>query len=104
MAKFGPGNNANPSGRPKVALEFKARCQKAVTEVVIDRWISEVETMGENWVKCSELLANYGMGKPAQAVEVTGTIVESEATRVLSDVELRKLIAVTATDALATTH
>jgi hypothetical protein len=102
MAKFGPGNNANPSGRPKVAQEFKARCQKAVTETVLAKWIAEVESGGEHWVKCSELLANYGMGKPSQSVEVVAPPVESEQLEQLSDGDLRALIA--ATSDAATTH
>lgn len=103
MAKFGPGNNANPSGRPKVVQEFKARCQKAVTETVLEKWIAEVESGGENWVKCSELLANYGMGKPAQAVELGGKV-EHERVELDPDKRLAVIDALRASGTDETTH
>jgi hypothetical protein len=63
---FVKGKSGNPNGRPKVADEFRAKARKAVDEHVLKAWIAEVESLGENWVKCSELLAAYGYGKPAQ--------------------------------------
>jgi hypothetical protein len=65
---FQKGNPGGP-GRPKAFSEFREKARKAVDEHVLKRWISEVETMGEHWVKCSELLASYGYGKPVQPVE-----------------------------------
>lgn len=67
--KFGPGNCANPTGRPKVADEFRAKARKAVDEHVLDAWIDEVTSRGKEWAKCSELLAAYGYGKPSQPLE-----------------------------------
>jgi hypothetical protein len=67
--QFGPGNRANPSGRPKVAEEFRAKCRRAVDAKCIAAWINEIETMGDEWVRCSELLASYGYGKPTQHLE-----------------------------------
>ena len=73
MAKFQPGNQAAVgNGRPRLDKAFKERCRSAVDADVIQRWIDEVRNGGEQWVKCSELLAAYGYGKPSQAVEVTG--------------------------------
>lgn len=69
---FQKGQSGNPNGRPKVAEEFRARARKAVDDHVIQAWIEEVESQGENWVKCSELLAAYGYGKPSQPVEHSG--------------------------------
>jgi hypothetical protein len=69
---FGPNNNANPSGRPKVNEEFRKRAREAVDAHVLHAWITEVETLGEHWVKCSELLAAYGYGRPAQEVQHSG--------------------------------
>jgi hypothetical protein len=57
-----------PGGRPKENAEFRTRARKAVDAHVLDAWIAEVESQGESWVKCSELLAAYGYGKPAQPV------------------------------------
>ena len=67
------GQSGNPSGRPKKALELQARCIKAVDEHVVGKWISEVESRGEDWVECSKLLAAYGYGKPSQRLEVSGS-------------------------------
>lgn len=70
---FEKGNKAAVGhGRPKIAEEFRATCRKAVDDHVIHRWRMEVETGGEHWVKCSELLAAYGYGKPAQPIEHSG--------------------------------
>ena len=66
------GQSGNSSGRPKVAEEFRDRARKATDEFVIAAWISEVESMGDNWIKASELLAAYGYGRPAQSMELTG--------------------------------
>lgn len=82
------GPSPNPGGRPRIAEELKIRALKAVDDHVLDAWIDEVqvktrtrltmagpvevEERGENWVKCSELLAAYGLGKPAQPVEHSG--------------------------------
>ena len=68
MGRFVKGQVANPLGRPKVAEEFRAKARKAVDAHVLAAWIAEVESAGEHWVKCSELLAAYGYGKPAQPV------------------------------------
>lgn len=65
---FKKGQSGNPGGRPKVAAELKARCLKAVDEKVIKAWIAEIDAMGDHWVKCSELLAAYGLGKPTQPI------------------------------------
>jgi len=78
------GVSGNPAGRPKIVKELKARALKAVDEYVFKAWIEELEVRervvtiagrelvvrerGPNWVRCSELLANYGMGKPTQPV------------------------------------
>ena len=83
------GESGNPGGRPKVLAKLKERALKAVDEHVIDAWIDEVEgkerlvelsdgghttevKRGKEWVRCSELLASYAMGKPKQMVELAG--------------------------------
>lgn len=62
---FKPGQSGNPRGRPRVVEEFRARARRAVDDRVLDAWISEVEQRGLAWVRCSELLASYGYGRPA---------------------------------------
>lgn len=65
---FEKGKTGNPRGRPPIKPEFRDRCRRAVDEHVIEAWLNEVATLGEHWVKCSELLANYGYGRPPQPV------------------------------------
>lgn len=64
----------NPGGRPKTHSDFRARARQAVDEKVLERWEKEVTENGPDWVKCSELLAAYGYGKPSQAIEVSGNL------------------------------
>jgi hypothetical protein len=70
--KFKPGYDPRRAagGRPKIAEEFKLTCRRIVDEHVIEAWRNEVVSLGEHWVKCSELLAAYGYGRPVQHVEV----------------------------------
>jgi len=42
-----------------------------VDDVVIDKWIEEVEAGGRNWPACARHLAEYGHGKPLQSLDVT---------------------------------
>lgn len=78
--RFKPGVSGNPGGRPKIVSDFRRRCQQAMDEYVIPAWIEEVRTMGKEWVRCSENLAAYGIGKPTQRIEI--------APEEMSDVEL----------------
>lgn len=67
--KFKKGQSGNPAGRPKIVAEFRDRARKAVDEHVISAWINEVVSQGSEWVRCSELLAAYGYGKPSSSAE-----------------------------------
>ena len=71
---FKPGQSGNVSGRPKKREDLAARCVRAVDDVVVEAWIREVQTFGEDWVECSKLLAAYGYGKPTQKLEHTGSV------------------------------
>ena len=59
----------NPGGRPKTDVAFRVRARRVVDEKILDRWEREIDEDGPDWVKCSELLAGYGYGKPTQPVE-----------------------------------
>lgn len=62
----------NKYGKGRPPLEFKLRCSLITDMVVVDAWEREVKEQGPDWVKCSELLANHGKGKPKESVELTG--------------------------------
>lgn len=69
-----PGVSGNPGGRPKSVEEFRSRARKAVDKHVLEMWQTEVSKKGKDWVKCSELLAAYGYGRPTQAIDVTADV------------------------------
>ncbi len=71
---FVKGKSGNPGGRPKVSDEFKAKARKIVDDLVLQKWEQEIRSEGEHWVKCTELVTAYALGKPAQAVEVSGDL------------------------------
>lgn len=111
MPKFQKGQSGNPSGRPKIAEEFRKRALKLVDEKVLAAWEDEIElrprevitqagpfemvSRGKEWMRASELIAAYALGKPAQAVEVSGP--EGGPVRVdvreLSDADLARIAA-----------
>jgi hypothetical protein len=43
---------------------MRKRCRDIVDAKVIAKWEAEIDEGGPAWVKCSELLAAYGYGKP----------------------------------------
>lgn len=89
---FRPGVSGNPSGRPKVVEEFRQRARKAVDEHVLSKWIQEVISEGPEWMRCSEMLAAYGYGKPSSAPEDLAAVREGGASlSVLTRDELLKI-------------
>lgn len=80
---FQKGQVANPRGRPPLAHEFRSKCLTATWEKVFPAWMDEMEERertvmtpdgpvtlvckGQNWLRCAELLAAYGAGRPGTA-------------------------------------
>ena len=62
------GKSPNPGGRHRIAEQFRSDCRD-FSPTVREAWQNEVSMRGPNWVKCSELIAAYGMGKPVQPTE-----------------------------------
>jgi hypothetical protein len=91
---FVKGKSGNPAGRAKVVEEFRDRARKAADEHVISAWISEVESMGDSWLKASELLAAYGYGRPTQGVELTGKDGKDLIPEEIPTAQLRALLAI----------
>lgn len=74
---FQKGQSGNPGGRSRINENFRERARKAVDAHVLEAWVREVESQGEEWVRCSELLAAYGYGKPSSAPEDLQAVKES---------------------------
>lgn len=76
--RFAKGQSGNPSGRPKESMDFKEEAKKHGLEV--QRFWLEVmrgKVQGAkvaDQIKASELLANYGFGKPMQPLEHSGEV------------------------------
>ena len=71
---FLPGQSGNPSGRPAMPEEVKRLLETAAPEAIqfqIDTMRNE-EAPYQMRVKCSELLADRGLGKPIQGVRNEG--------------------------------
>jgi len=66
------GVSGNPNGRSIVAERFRQLCRDHAPGIV-KRWLREVDESGPDWVKCSELLAAYGFGKPSQQTDINIT-------------------------------
>lgn len=64
------GPSPNPGGRPTIATEFRRKAGDAVDAHVLKAWTDEVKKRGPNWMRASELLAAYGVGKPTVHVEL----------------------------------
>jgi hypothetical protein len=62
----------NPAGRPAVAQAFRERARHAVDEHVLDAWVGELTTRGDQWMRAAEMLAAYGYGKPSESLKLDG--------------------------------
>ncbi len=69
-----PGQSANPSGRSSDAQEFRARCRQWAKEKGFAILAELAGKSGRDQTKATELLMAYGLGKPTQAVEHSGSI------------------------------
>jgi hypothetical protein len=73
LKPFQPGQSGNPSGRPKVAQEFREKCREFMSA---DGWEKlkalATDRRCKDHMKALELIAGYAYGKPKQGVELTG--------------------------------
>lgn len=74
---FQKGKSGNPGGRPKEREEFKLKARRIVDEYVLKAWEDEIREKGSGWVKCSELVTAYALGKPASAPEDNAALAQS---------------------------
>jgi len=73
LKPFKPGQSGNPSGRPKVAKEFRERCREFMTETGFETLASIANSPRDrDRFRAIELIAGYALGKPKQGVELTG--------------------------------
>ena len=77
--KFGPGNIANPAGRPKDSFSLLAILKNKLKTMSPDGKRSAAEVMIENIVqdaldhddKMREMIMNYIEGKPTNRIEIS---------------------------------
>jgi hypothetical protein len=70
-----PGQSGNPSGRPKVAKEFRERCQEFMNEEGFDRLIKVARSaVDDDRFRAIRLITEYAYGKPIQAIEHGGSV------------------------------
>ena len=72
MAVFQKGQVNNPHGRPVIPEELKAKLKDGFTEV-IQFWFDTLRNNTERWDyrnKAAENIANYGYGKPREAIDL----------------------------------
>jgi hypothetical protein len=80
MSKFLPGNNANPSGRPKTAykenfdqLKAKKEMFDRGTQILNEKWDDIFYSMCDLAIKgnvqAANFVANYILGKPKETIQ-----------------------------------
>lgn len=79
--KFGPGNKANPSGRPKEPVHVRLLAQEHTTRAI--QRLAELLESPDERVACSASVAllDRAWGKPAQSIEVKGDTADADAGR-----------------------
>jgi hypothetical protein len=85
---FKPGQTGNPGGRPKIAAEVRELAQQNC-KLAVQKLVKLLDSDNENIVlSAAQVLLDRGIGKPIQAVEISGNI-----THDLSDAELDQRLA-----------
>jgi hypothetical protein len=72
--RFGPGNNANPGGRPKMSAKEREAWQALSTKcrTKLDALADKEDLPPATLVKIAELATDRGYGKAVQSVELSG--------------------------------
>ena len=73
--RWGKGESGNPSGRPAMPDEVKTMLESYAPEAVRFQYktMNDPEAPYQVRVKCSELLADRGLGRPVQSLNVEGS-------------------------------
>lgn len=72
MAHWQKGQSGNPSGRPQIPDELKAKLKDGFEEVV-SFWFETLRNEEVKWDyrnRAAENIANYGIGKPREAIDM----------------------------------
>jgi hypothetical protein len=65
--RFGPGNKANPGGRPRTVRDFEALARDRSPQA-IDRLMAIASGRGMPAVRALEIVLAYGYGRPMQNI------------------------------------
>ena len=70
---FKKGVSGNPSGRPKIAEEFREKCRAFMSDGGWEKLMTIIDdTKHRDHYRALELVMGYAYGKPKQGLELTG--------------------------------